>query len=59
MYCKGILYPVAVYDETTLFDNMKENIPRCHISDFVFFLFQFIKSNLAPSWEASSGVTCT
>lgn len=30
---------MAVYDETTLFDNMKENIiPRCHISDFVFFL---------------------
>lgn len=39
MYCKDILYPVAVYDETTLFDNMKENIPRCHISDFVFFSF--------------------
>lgn len=25
MYCTNILYPVAVHDETTLFDTMREN----------------------------------
>lgn len=38
MYCTDILYPVAVYDETTLFDTMKENdSQRRNISVFVFF----------------------
>lgn len=53
MYCTDILYPVAVYDETMVFETVKENgNPRCHV--FLFFggffglLKLFIKSNLAP-----------
>lgn len=37
MYCTDVLYPVAVYDETILFDTMKEYTDRRNI--FVFVLF--------------------
>lgn len=37
MYCTDILYPVAVYDETVLFDTMNEYIDRRN--RFVFVLF--------------------
>lgn len=38
MYCTNILYPVAVKDESTLFDTMKESYThRSYISVFVLF----------------------
>lgn len=49
-YCTNILYPVAVYEETILFDTMKGNYTqKLHICFCFVFKKPFMKSNLAPS----------
>lgn len=37
MYCTDIFYPVAVYEETTLFDTRNENKTQTNISAFALF----------------------
>lgn len=37
MYCTNILYPVAVYDDATVFDTMKENNIHRNQSCFCYF----------------------
>lgn len=49
MYCTDILYSVAVYDETTLFDTLKEPSKTYHICSCLALLKLFIKSDLASS----------